>query len=108
MNFGKINDIHLIKVYAYHGDGGDRGTGPILGYCSTKYQADLESTHTGFYGGKGWVSETSAIRINNEVYILAGEHPVDLDGVKAKSDAELKEKTLASLTDEQKRVLGLK
>lgn len=108
MNDTFNKDVKIIKVWVYHGDGGERGVGPILGYCSTKYEADQQSAHTGFYGGKGWVSEVPAIKINHDVYILAHDKPVDLDGVKAKCDADLKAKTLASLTDDQKRVLGLK
>ena len=108
MNDTFNKDVKIIKVYAYHGDGGERGTGPVMGYCSSKYDADIASAHTGFYGGKGWVSEVPAIKINHDVYILAHDYPVDLDGVRAKSDAELKAKTLASLSAEQKRVLGLK
>ena len=108
MNDTFNKDVKIITVYAYHGDGGERGVGPVIGYCSSKYEADVASQNTGFYGGKGWVSEARAIKINHDVYILAHANPVDLDGVKAKADAELKEKTLASLSSEQKRVLGLK
>ena len=108
MNFDKYKDVVIIKVYAHHGDGGDRGTGPIRGYCSTRHDAEQAAKGQGWYGGDGWVSEAHAIEINHKVYVLADKDPIDLDGKNARSDAELKEKTLASLTADQKRVLGLK
>lgn len=108
MNDTFNKDVSIIKVWAYHGDGGDRGTGPILGYCSSKYDADQKAKHSGWYGGQGWVAEHTAIKINHDIYVLANPQPIDLDGVKAQSDADLKAKTLASLTDDQKRVLGIK
>jgi hypothetical protein len=108
MNDTFHKDVSIIKVWAYHGDGGERGVGPVIGYCSSKYDADVQSKHTGFYGGKGWVSEVPAIKINHDVYILAHDKPVDLDGKRKQADEDLKALTLASLSDEQKRVLGLK
>ena len=108
MNDTMHKDIKIIKVWAYHGDGGERGIGPILGYCSSKYDAEQKAQHSGWYGGQGWVAEHSAIKINHDVYVLATPHPIDLDGVQKQADAELKAKTLASLTSDQKRVLGLK
>lgn len=108
MNDTMHKEVSIIKVYAHHGDGGDRGTGPIQGYCSSRYAAENAALGQGWYGGNGWVSEAYAIKINHDVYVLASKDPIDLDGVNAKSDAELKAKTLASLSADQKRVLGLK
>lgn len=108
MNDTFNKDVKIIKVYAHHGDGGDRGTGPIRGYCSSRYAAESAAQGQGWYGGNGWVSESYAIKINHDVYVLASKDPIDLDGKSAQTDAELKAQTLASLSEDQKRVLGLK
>lgn len=108
MNDNMAKDIRLITVYAYHGDGGERDCGPIIGYCSSNHDADVKSHSSGFYGGKGYVSEHTAVKINQDIYLLAQSKPIDLDGVQAKYDADLKAETLASLTADQKRVLGIK
>lgn len=97
----------IITIYVHHGDGGDRGTGPIQGYCSTRHAAEQSAKGQGWYGGDGWVGEACAIKFLESWYVLADKHPIDLDGVNAKIDAELKATTLASLTEDQKRVLGL-
>jgi hypothetical protein len=49
--------------------------------------------------------ETAVLAANGEVLIVS-ERSVDLDGEASKRDARLKEETLASLTPEQRRVLG--
>jgi hypothetical protein len=97
----------IITVYAHHGDGGERGTGPILGYCSTRPAAEVAAYGQGWYGGNGWVSDCPALKIGDAVFVLAHKNPIDLDGKRSLADAELKAKTLADLTDDQKRVLGL-
>ena len=108
MNDTFHKDVSIITVYAHHGDGGDRGTGPIRGYCSTRFDAEQAAKGQGWYGGDGWVSEVRAIKINYDIYILASDSPIDLDGKRQRADDDLKALTLASLSAEQKRVLGLK
>lgn len=97
-----------ITVWAAHGDGGERGTGPVLAYYSTQYQAENAAKGRGWYGSNGRVSKHHALRFGSEVWLLQRPDPIDLDAVLAKRDAELREETLASLTDEQIRVLGIK
>ena len=41
-------------------------------------------------------------------FLLQTDEPIDLDGETAKTDEALKQAALAKLTDEDKRVLGLK
>ena len=107
MNDTLYKDISFITVYAYHGDGGERGIGPIIGFTSTRHDAEVKAHNSGFYGGAGHVAEHQAIKINCNVFLLARPDPIDLDGVAAKNDANLKASTLANLTTDQKRVLGL-
>lgn len=98
----------FITVYAVHGDsGGDRSEGPIIAYYSGKSVAEKKAQNSGWYGGYGGVSTHCAIVIDDQVYLLAKDTPIDLDQKLALADELLRVATLASLTAEQKRVLGL-
>lgn len=101
--------MKIIKVFQVHGDGGERSIGPVIGYASTKSRADEKAKGQAWYGGDGWISEMAAIELDTgEIYILASPIPADIDGVRAKADAILREQTLALLSTEQRRVLGIK
>ena len=99
--------MELITIWQAHGDGGERGTGPVIAFCTTEAQARHAAKGAGWYGGNGAVQEARALRIDGAVWLLARDKPIDLDSAQAKRDADLREKTLASLDDEQRRVLGL-
>lgn len=99
--------VEIIKVYEVHGDGGERGYGPVIGYASTESIAKEMAKGEGFFGSDGIYTEVPAIKVNGVFYALKKEFPIDLDNAQTTKDAELKAKTLASLTAEQKRVLGL-
>lgn len=100
--------MEKITIWKAHGDAGsDRGVGPVIAYCSTEAQAQEAARGQGWYGGNGHVGKAHALRIDGEVWLLERETPIDLDSAQAKRDAELREKTLASLSPEQKRVLRL-
>ncbi len=94
------------KVYAAHGDGGERGIGPVLGYYSTHEQAKAAAKGQAWYGGDGFVQERPALLIDGQTWLLAEPAPIDLDGLRKIRDAQLLAETLAGLTDEQRRVLG--
>ena len=87
--------------------GGEPGPGPVIAYCTTKAQAEHEAKGAGWHGRNGAVLEVRALRIDGEVWLLKRDTPIDLDYAQAKRDADLREKTLASIDDEQRRVLGL-
>lgn len=99
--------VEFFNVFEVYGDGGERGFGPVIGYASTEVIANAMAKGKGFYGSDGIYTEVPAISVNGVVYALRKEYPLDLNNEKATKDAELKAKTLASLTSEQKRVLGL-
>lgn len=99
--------IEQITVWKAHGDGGERGTGPVLGYYSTESAAVAAAKGRAWYGSNGHVENASALKIGDQIWLLASPKPIDLDGVNKKRDAELKEQTLALLTPEQRRVLGV-
>lgn len=105
-----MNSDQVITVYAAHGDGGERYIGPIIGVFSTESSARGFAQKRGWWGGDGAVSERKAVRLaSGEVYLLDKDNsdPIDLDRQQAEYDASLREKTLAGLSDEQKRVLGI-
>lgn len=82
--------------------------GGIIGYFSEESVAKKEAKGKGSWGGNASIDMVCSVEVNGNTYILAnGGKPIDVDLKKARSDAKLKEETLASLTDEQKRVLGL-
>lgn len=99
----------IISVWAYYGDSGEGGgRSPLLGYCSSFNLAARAAKGKGFWGGDGAVSVCKALKIGSEIFALIDEKPIDLNGTKVAQDAKLREQTLASLTVEQKRVLGIK
>ena len=97
----------IIKVYTYHGDGGERGLGPILGYTTNKADAVAATRGKGWYGGDAHISEDDAIKVGDEVFFLKSTTPVRLDGDR-KVDEERRQRLLAQLSPEDKRVLGIK
>jgi hypothetical protein len=100
----------IVEIYAVHGDGGERSLGPIIGYCESQSDADRHKKGTGWYGGDGHVSKACAIEVNGSLYVLAAVKPiVFMDKIEEQKrlDQELRAKTIASLSEEQLRVLGL-
>jgi hypothetical protein len=104
-----IAGVEKIRIWAARGDGGETGgsTAPIVGYCRTEAQAKDLAKGKGFYGSQGHVSQHDALEVNGEIWVLAASNPVDLDNAQARRDDDLRKRTLASLSDEQRRVLGL-
>lgn len=100
----------IIRVFAFHGDGGEYSRGPILGVCETELEAAKFAFGKGWYGGDGQVSKQFAIKCNGKMYLLQSDAPFifqkDVEAQK-KADQDLKEKTMKMLTREQIRVLGL-
>ena len=102
-----MSTVHFLEIYSAHGDGGERGIGPVIGYCSTKSRADAIAKGKAWYGGNGFVGRETAVKIDGAVYVLASSKPVDLDSEKAAQDAAIKEAAIAKLSPEELRVLGL-
>jgi hypothetical protein len=99
--------VEIIKVYEYHGDGGERGFGPILGYTANHADAVAATRGKGWYGGDAHISTLNCIKIGDECYVLKQTDPIRLDGDKAVDDAR-RARLMAQLTPEDKRVLGIK
>jgi len=92
-----------------HGDGGDeRNIGPVIGYCSTEQRARELARKRGWYGSDGYVMTVNAVCIEGKTYVLAQPGPIEVDRRCAELDAKLREETVASLTQEQLRVLGVR
>lgn len=99
--------MEKITVWTAHGDGGEYGVGPVIAHFSTQQAAINAAKGKGWYGGNGVVLDCQALRVDGDVWLLAQANPIDLDAVKANQDAKLLADTLAALSDEQKRVLGI-
>lgn len=97
----------FLTVWVAHGDGGEHGKGPVIGYSSTKERAALIAKGRGWYGRDGDLEPVPAIRIGDKVWLLLQASPIDLDSEDQKRDAELRASTIAGLSAEQRRVLGL-
>lgn len=98
----------ILKVYAAHGDGGERGLGPVIGYYTSESTAKMKAKGKGWYGGDGVVREAHIIESDGEYYALVNTNPVDLNGLQAEADEKLRAETLAGLSEDQIRVLGIK
>lgn len=100
--------MDVIEVWAAHGDGGDeRSTGPVIGYCRTEAQAREFAKGKGWYGGNGVVLKKPAIFVEGEYWLLEERNPIDLDNEQARRDKQLRDETIAGLSKEQRRVLGI-
>lgn len=105
----KKKDYQIITVYCAHGDGGNEyRTGPIIGVFTDRLSADKAQKGQGWYGGNGGISEQKAIRLNDGKAYLIKEGPIDLDLHQKNLDDDIKKKALSKLSDEDKRVLGIK
>lgn len=103
-----MTEVSFLTVYAAHGDGGERGVGPVIGYFSNDHQARCFAAGKAWYGGDGHVCACDAIKVGEQVFVLNSRYPIDLDKAQAKYDEELRERTLKKLSDEELRVLGLR
>lgn len=98
----------LTTVYAVTREDQD---GHFIGYhafYSTESRASENTKGHGSWGSDSEVKALPAIILNGNTYILQFAEPVDVDLNKAKADEQLRQETLASLSSEQRRVLGLK
>jgi len=99
--------MEIIEVWQAHGDGGERGVGPVIAYCSTREKAEQAAKGKAWYGGDGFVQGRAALRIDGDVWVLAERNPIDLDSVQREQDKRLRDETIAGLSAEQRRVLGI-
>lgn len=100
--------MNVVKVYISHGDGGERGIGPVIGVSFTQAEAEQVSKGQGWWNGNGAVWEGHAIQDGEDLYLL--ERPLPFkNGVDSRKTAQIaKEKALAKLTPEDMIALGLK
>ncbi|MEN9489565.1 MAG: hypothetical protein RJA63_14 [Pseudomonadota bacterium] len=99
--------VERITVWQAHGDGGDRCRGPVIAYCGSRAQAAHAAKGRGWYGGNGEVTSRPALRIAGKVWLLHAPDPIEVDALDADRDADLRARTIAALSAEQRRVLGL-
>ena len=112
----KTQKFEIVDAWAVHGDSGtDRhNDGPLIGYCNNQKDAEAYAQGKGWWGGCGKIEKVPALVINGDTYILASPEPVKfVEGASERLAAEqkqhdeaLRQRTLASMTAEQRRVLG--
>ena len=98
----------IITVWAVCLNDSDVSKGTPGSFFETKASADEKAKGTGWWGGNSPVIARKAIKVDDKVFLLDREEPIDLNETKKKFDEDLKKKTLSSLTPEQIRVLGIK
>jgi hypothetical protein len=60
--------IEQITVWKAHGDGGERGTGPVLGDYSTEYAAVADAKGRAWYDNDCRVENASALKIGDQIW----------------------------------------
>jgi len=91
---------------AYAENDAGRRSGRVGVYDSVT-AAEAAAKGQGSWGGQGQISEVLAVEIDGQWYELVSDKPLDINDAQKKADAKLKEETLAALSADQKRVLGL-
>lgn len=98
--------VEFLQVFEVRGQAGEMVPKPIIGYASTARKAQEMAKGKGYFGDGTYI-KVPGVKIDGFFYVLTSGCPTDLDNIQADRDAELRDSTLASLTVEQKRVLGL-
>ena len=96
-----------IVVWSAHKANDEGGRGSVIGYYSTKVFAEAAAKGKGWWGANGEIQALDALKVGNDVWLLAKMHPLDVDDVTRISDEALRKETLSNLTVEQRRVLGV-
>lgn len=108
----QLIDAEIVTVYTAVGSASMGGRNFTCGVFSDHHGASQGAKGKGEWGGDGSVKERKAMKVSydddtTQYFLLESDTALDLDGLKAKADEQLKEDTLSNLTDNQKRVLGL-
>ena len=101
--------MKLLTVYAAHGDGGERGFGPIIGLFTSRASAKTAACGKGFYGADGLVRERIALHVNGKYFLLDSSFPkaVDMDGVEKERREKRRQELIKQLSDDDLDILGL-
>jgi hypothetical protein len=59
-------------------------------------------------GGYGVVEPRKAIKIGDDYFLITNTEPLDINGEKTKMTEKIREQALAKLSNEEKKVLGIK
>jgi hypothetical protein len=97
---------NIITVFAAHASG-ERDIGPVISYHSCESDANNAAKGKGFYGCDGATSKKKVIQCDGELWLLASDKPIDLDGRKKVKDDRIRAEAISLLSAEQLRVLGL-
>lgn len=96
------------QVWAVRNDTYERDdTSSVLAYYDSYGKAQERAVGKGWFGATARITKHEALRVGNNVWLLAKDTPIDVTQDESISDDDLREQTLATLSANQKRVLGL-
>lgn len=107
----EAHKVIFITLYQARGDGGERGTGPVIGIFETRQQALQYAAGKGWYGSDGNVVSTPAIQItwdydHTETYLLSSATPITLTSATEQYEKETYERVIKNLSSEELRILN--
>lgn len=103
-----LHNIEIKRLYAVHQGDDDRSSGYPRWYFDNAMEATKVAIGRGWWGGNAPVSEKKCLVIDGiTAYLLASDVPISIN---EGPDDELtkKQKILAKLTEEEKKILGVK
>lgn len=97
----------VTKVWAVYQGGDDRRVGYPAEFYSSEVAAKVAAKGRGWYGGDAPVHPHPAIYADGAAYLLACDHPIDVDLKRAQETERVKKEALAKLSPAEKAALGL-
>lgn len=98
----------IVNVFAVYTTVDEYGRcGKRIGFFTDQGKAREAAKGQGWYGSEGNIVPCYAIEVDGQFYALEDPQPIVLDRNTVADDEKLRQSTLASLTPDQKRVLGL-
>lgn len=97
----------VFGIYTVHRNNDGQRAGNVTDVCSSKQIAKVVAHKSGWYGGDAPIMSGWAVDIDGVTYLLAHNHPVDLDGKLTRNKELLKKKALDKLSPEEIEVLGI-
>ena len=99
--------MEIRKIYAVNQGDTDRYAGQPAWFFDSKDDAVNCSLGRGWYGGNAPVGEHMALVIDGTAYLLARAEPVALN-VTPEDEQAKKNAALAKLTEEERKLLGIR
>jgi hypothetical protein len=101
-----VTIIPIWTVWTTVDEYGRRGT--VVGHYASPLAAEPVARGKGWYGSRGSVETGHAIYADGQYYWLVSREPITLDVNLLKQREDIRKAALAKLSDEEKKVLGVK